>query len=497
MYLLCMYVCMCRTSSSNESLDSDEPKSKFTKEDSLQSYRFLDPRHVKIFHDKVLVNGDNAVVCKAEFFHLPCVAKYVHPKLTESSSWQLENFLKGCKILESCQHPNVVAVLGMLHDENLPVPILLMELMEQSLKDFLDRAKISVPLHTQIDICCDIVQGLEYIHSKDYIHGDLTATNVLLQGNRAKICGVMSLQHNSIDAELSLCPGAPECLPRRSFSFSDYDEAIDCFSFGVLAIHIATRQIPKPPAQAVQADNISEVERYTSSLRKMRLVPKHPLHSIIIQCLNDKPNRRPSAAKLCVLISEMKTSTGYRNSFESEHLSTKLVSLQIKHMQKEVCERDKENETLRAHLESKQEEIQQKETDFHEHIQNLQGRAEGAEKELQEDRESKNRLEEEMSSRIGKLTCWNSILEEKIKAAETEIEKSKRDSKSMEHSYHAELKDVTAEKNSACKNLMKERETLGTMENKFRELEAEKALVKRQLDESDTNFAKLLQARDQ
>ena len=44
---------------------------------------------------------------------------------------------------------------------------------------------------------------------------------------------------------------------------------------------------------------------------------------------------------------------------------------------------------------------------------------------------------------------------------------------------------------------MKERETLGTMENKFRELEAEKALVKRQLDESDTNYAKLLQARDQ
>ena len=493
--IVCIYsVCMCRTSSSNESLDSDEPKSKLTKEDSLQSYQFLDPRHVQIFHDKVLVNGDNAVVCKAEFFHLPCVAKYVHPKLTESSSWQLETFQKGCKILESCRHPNVVTVLGMFHDENLPVPVLLMELMEQSLKEFLDRAKISVPLHTQLDICYDIVQGLEYIHSKDYIHGDLTATNVLLQGNRAKICGLMSLQHNSIDAELSLCPGAPECLPRRSFSVSDYDEAIDCFSFGVLAIHIATRQIPKPPAQAVQANNITEVERYSSSLRTMRLVPKHPLHSIIIQCLNDEANRRPSAAKLCVLISEMKTSTGYRNNFESEHLSTELVSLQIKHMQKAACERDKENETLRAHL---QEEIQQKETNFQEHIQNLQGRAEGAEKELHEVRDSKNRLEEEMSNRIEIIACRNSDLEEKIKAAETETKKSKRDSESMEHSYHAKLKDVTAEKNSVCKNLMKDRETLGTMENKIRELEAEKAHVKRQLEESDTNYAKLIWDRDQ
>ena len=51
-----------------------------------------------------------------------------------------------------------------------------------------------------------------------------------------------------------------------------------------------------------------------------------------------------------------------------------------------------------------------------------------------------------MSKRIGKLAYRNSDLEEKIKAAKTEIGKSKRHSESMEHSYHAELKDVTAEK---------------------------------------------------
>ena len=169
-------------------------------------------------------------------------------------------------------------------------------------------------------------------------------------------------------------------------------------------------------------------------------------------------------------------------SLDSEEPKSKLTkedSLQSYQFLDPISAEENKAGKVRAELDSKQEEIQQ---DFQEHIQNLQGRAEGAEKELQEVRESKNRLEEEMSNRIAKLACRNSDLEEKIKAAETEIEKSKRDSESMEHSYHAELKDVTAEKNSACKNLMKERETLGTMENKIRELEAEKAHVKQQLD---------------
>jgi serine/threonine protein kinase len=135
---------------------------------------------MQVHHDKVLMNGDSAVVCKAQFLNLPCAAKYIHPKLVESSWWQAENFKKGCKILQDCRHPNIVTFLGIYSDLMLKQPILFMELMDKSLK-FLDEMKV-VPLHLQVDICIDVAQGLEYLHAKNIIHGNLTATNVLVKG---------------------------------------------------------------------------------------------------------------------------------------------------------------------------------------------------------------------------------------------------------------------------------------------------------------------------
>ena len=199
---------------------------------SFEAFPPIDPSRIHIFHDKVLMNGDSAVVCKAQFLNLPCAAKYIHHKLVETSSWQMEMFNEVCKILQSCRHPNIVTTLGIHSDNRLKQPILLMELMDQSLKELLDHRKLDLPLYFQLDICSDVAQGLDYLHAKDIIHGNLTSANVLVKGGRAKIGGLMPLQVITPDGELSLCPGAPESMPRCSFSCADYDEAIDCFSFG-------------------------------------------------------------------------------------------------------------------------------------------------------------------------------------------------------------------------------------------------------------------------
>lgn len=468
---------------SSESLTSE--MSRIT-EESVSLYPSFDPGRIQIFHDKVLQNGDNAVVCKAQFLHLPCAAKYVHQKLTESSSWQLENFLKGCKILESCRHPNIVTFLGMHSDTSLAMPILLMELMDQSLKEFLERAERVIPLHVQLDICYDVAQGLEYLHAKNIIHGDLMATNVLIREGRAKISGVMSLQHNTMDGELSQCPGSPECLPMRSISFSDYDEAIDCFSFGVLAIHIATRQMPKPHAMALQSSESSEVERYEHSLSKVN--PKHLLYPIIFKCLNDEPSKRPSAAKLCCEFSDMRESSGYRTSQKAERVATELAGLQIKHLQGVVGKQNDENEQLRSQLEDKQVEIQQQGEEFRQ----LQHQRDHAESKLQKVQHDK----EEMKNTMKKLTCSNKDFEEKIGAASKEIEKYKSELEGMKH-CRTELNDVVAEKEKMCRDLWVEREKTGSMESKITELETAKVNLKTQLEASDKACAELMQREQQ
>ena len=526
-----------RNSPSSESFTSE---AKSTAEESLSLYPSFDPSRmqVHVFHDKVLMNGDSAVVCKAQFLHLPCAAKYIHPKLAEGGySWQLDCFENGCRILENCRHPNIITYLGVHRHDSLGVPVLLMELMDHNLKEFLERAEASLPLHVQLNICHDIAQGLEYLHAKDIIHGNLTATNVLVRDGTAKISGVMSLQENTPDGELSLCPGAPESLPLRSFSFSDYDEVIDCFSFGVLALHIATRETPKPRPLALQSSQSSEIERYERSLNEIKST--HPLNAIIIKCLNDEAKKRPSAAKLCRDLSDMKTSPEYRSSLEAERVTTTLMGLQIEHLQKEICEQNDEKEALKntlttaqtelreqeealcelSHLQQqtegelqkarvnteqmerlshekevltnqlqeKQAELQQQSEKFHE-----QSRLrEQAERELRVDKDKKENL-------IKMLTLHNNDLEEKIAAASRDVEQYRYELSEERKKCSTELKKVVAEKEKMCRDLQSEQGKTGTMEHKITKLKAARDDYKVKFEASDKTCAELYsQLQDQ
>ncbi|CAI8052771.1 Tyrosine-protein kinase FRK [Geodia barretti] len=174
---------------------------------------------VKVHQHKVIMNGDSAVICKAQFLSLSCAAKYIHPELSKCSKWQVEDFERGCKLLQNIRHPNIVLPFGICYDESVVGPILIMELMDLNLKDFLEKSHQSpLPLHSQLDLCSDVAQGLEYLHSNNIIHSNLNATNVLVKGGRAKIGGVTSLQVNAPEAELSVGSGAAVGLPRKSFS---------------------------------------------------------------------------------------------------------------------------------------------------------------------------------------------------------------------------------------------------------------------------------------
>ena len=419
----------------------------------------IDPSRIHIYHNKVLMNGDSTVVCKADFLNLPCAAKYVHQKLAELSTWQLENFKKGCRILKACRHPNIVTCLGIHSDNRLGRPILLMELMDQSLRQLMEHSKVNLPLYLQLDLSSDVARGLEYLHAIDIIHGNLTATNVLVKEGRAKICGAMTLQLRTTNGELSLCPGAPGSMPLRSFSHSDYDEAIDCFSFGVLGIHVATRELPKPRTQL--HDECSEVERYEESLDK---VPKgHLLLPLIVKCLKDEGHQRPSAAKLCEEVLDMIKTSAYRNSQAAEHISTELVSLQIEYMQDRLHEKTAENTALQKELKCRQAELN-----------------------------TANHETESLKNRVEVVASQNADLEEKIKAATREVEETNKKEaacKAASKEIKKQKEEAVSEKDRMRKDLWTERDKTQT---KIKVLEKERNTYKTQLEESDRQHAEYL-----
>ena len=143
--------------------------------------------------------------------------------------------------------------LGLYQDPETQLPVLLMELMDDSLTQFLERSQEPLPYHTQVNICHDIALALAYLHSIDIIHRDLSSNNVFLigAGNRAKVTDFGMAKLFNINratmTPLTMCPGTqPYMSPEALDDQPVYTEKLDCFSFGVLDAQIITRQFPNP-----------------------------------------------------------------------------------------------------------------------------------------------------------------------------------------------------------------------------------------------------------
>ena len=166
------------------------------------------------------------------------------------------------------QTPQCGPVPGyLLRSRHTRLPVLLMELCNQSLTTFLEQSPRQLSYHIQINICHDIALALVYLHSNGLIHRDLTGNNVLMiTGTRAKITdfGMSKLATvNPHMTALTLCPGnllymSPEALDEAK----SYTAKLDIFSFGVIAIQILTREFPNPTDRFCTIESLISMRKF-------------------------------------------------------------------------------------------------------------------------------------------------------------------------------------------------------------------------------------------
>ena len=146
---------------------------------------------VEIYSEDVLGIGSYGKVCKAKCGQLPCAAKLLHDTLLQNNDPGTRKlttkFLQECQFLSTITHPNIVQYLGTATDPQSQRPVLLMELMDESLTRFLEKLTDRLPYHSQLIICHDVALALAYLHANDIIHRDLSSNKVLLigEGSRA------------------------------------------------------------------------------------------------------------------------------------------------------------------------------------------------------------------------------------------------------------------------------------------------------------------------
>ena len=356
-------------------------------------------KSIQLFKEETLGIGAYGKVCRAKCDNLPCAAKIIHETLFDPTAEQqmprgrehrlpIRRFEQECQFLNTIRHPNVIQYLGMYTDPDTGLPVLLMELMDDSLTHFLEAATQQIPYHIQVNICHDIAMALTFLHTNGIVHRDLSSNNVLLISNvRAKVTDFGMARIGDINPRASrltftMCPGADVYMPPEAIQDQPvYNEKIDCFSFGVIVIQMLTRQFPKPGdrMQKVEINHpdyprrtmmmcIPEVERRQNHISLVD--PNHTLLPISLDCLKDRDVERPSAQQLCERAAALKEQGLYIESardagrrergLQELQSQTERYSQQIFELQELLTEKDRaKGEAIRSLRDQHAREIQE------------------------------------------------------------------------------------------------------------------------------------------
>ena len=343
--------------------------------------------NVEIYKSRKIGNGAYGAVYRAKLNELPCAAKILHPILLETNdpSGQkiVERFYQECELMRNITHPNIVQYLDVTMDPDSDLPVLLMELLDESLTNYFDRVQRPPPYHTQVNLSHDIALAIAHLHSKGIVHRDLSSNNVLLiAGSKAKVSDfgmskLLNVSGNFSRHSLTQLPGTQAFMPPEAFfEPPNYSSMIDCFSVGPLIIQLITAKFPDPgPRFTMVADERSPVGTTQMPVleenRRMNHIalidPSHPLLPIARQCLEYRPDVRLTAQQLCRQVAQLKEQQVY---IESKGLSDALPVREI--------------HDLRVQIQSYKETIQSKNEEVDRLCVSLKDREEDSSKQVQE-----------------------------------------------------------------------------------------------------------------
>jgi len=207
--------------------------------------------------------GGWGYVYKAQHPKLPKVVaiKQLKPEWTADEG-ALQRFLREANIVAQLNHPNVVTIYDLKHDEESGLYYIFTEFAEKgSLADRLERSpgglSIDEALHLTIDIC----SGLEAVHRLGVVHRDVKPSNILLfdmgagrdipklsDFGIARAPAIDVAKASPLDTATSTGSGVYGTLyymsPEQLDQDSSVDQRSDLYSLGIMLYQLLTGQVP-------------------------------------------------------------------------------------------------------------------------------------------------------------------------------------------------------------------------------------------------------------
>ena len=282
---------------------------------STSTFRGLVIENV-LFTDAKLGSGSDATVFEVDWNGTVCAAKRLHEILLEDQSAGgvaklIGNFEAECLTWSKLRHPGVVQFLGVHMDRRSRLPVLMMEKMDTSLRTYLeDHSREQFPLHQKTFVLRQVTKALAYLHSQNppLVHHDLSPNNVLLNVvsfvtkvsdfgmSRAINPSALSRKSSIKGTQAFMAPPEALHVPPR------YNEKLDVFSFGNVVISTLTHEWPNPgPPTEYEGDvfvAVTELQRREHYVVKFTAQEKQLFLPIVRQCLENRPDKRPSSVML-------------------------------------------------------------------------------------------------------------------------------------------------------------------------------------------------------
>ena len=256
-------------------------------------------------------SGSYGSVHVIEVNGIPCIAKRLHNILLGRGGMEdvgdqqrqplLEKFQRECFLLSRLRHPNIVQFMGVHYGRNHSDLTLIMEYLHMDLEKCVESYP-NLPLPLKISILLDVSYGLLHLHSQTppIIHRDLSAANVLLTaGMRAKIADLGVSKY--LDAQKqTAAPGTLAYMPPEALKKeAAYTTKLDNFSFGAVALYVTIQEFPEVDDTTITVESVQKCEiQIQKRITWIRKVGDHCLRPLILHCLQDLPERRPTTTKV-------------------------------------------------------------------------------------------------------------------------------------------------------------------------------------------------------
>jgi serine/threonine protein kinase len=175
----------------------------------------------------------------------------------------LARFSQEMRYQTICTHKNIVSIC-VAHDGQ--APFFVMDLADSDLDDLI--RKNSLSKEDKIKVILDVLDGLEYLHSKGWLHRDIKPANVLLFNGVYKISdfglikNLSAKKHpNDVMSAIGLRLGTQGYMAPEVLVACDYSVLSDIYALGAI---ISQLQVSELDSIAAKCSSYRPASRYQS-----------------------------------------------------------------------------------------------------------------------------------------------------------------------------------------------------------------------------------------